>query len=241
MSLNFVTGLPKPTKAMLPIPELGGHPNDEPTMVQFPGESTWQEYLESISSEWTRNRPRRFKPRAPPSGNRKAKWTDEEDRMLEAAVAAHGTKNWLTIAEEVPGRKGKQCRERWLTHMAPDINREAWSAREDALLVSKLLEHGRHWSKIREFLPGRSTSSVKNRWTWLCRRDVPNHWQEFQVLANMFPATETRQSESKETEEVGDFPDIVLPEVSIPIPAMSSWGSHAWVNGDIFAQSDESD
>jgi hypothetical protein len=110
--------------------------------------------------------------------------------VLEAAIQLHGTTSWRTVAESVPGRSGKQCRERWLGHMAPDVNREAWSGAEDAILITKHLEFGRHWAKIRESLPGRSTSSVKNRWNWLCRRDVQNHWLEFQAFTKSFEGTE---------------------------------------------------
>ena len=39
-------------------------------------------------------------------------WTDEEDAKLATAVELHGAR-WSTIAEHVPGRTGKQCRERW--------------------------------------------------------------------------------------------------------------------------------
>ena len=37
------------------------------------------------------------------------KWSVEEDEQLRASIEKHGTKNWLLIAREIPGRRNKQC------------------------------------------------------------------------------------------------------------------------------------
>ena len=50
-------------------------------------------------------------------------------------VIADGTKQWARIALVLPGRKGKQCRERWHNHLNPDINKDAWTNDEDLKLV----------------------------------------------------------------------------------------------------------
>lgn len=42
----------------------------------------------------------------------KKPWNDEEDRRVRELVAIHGAKNWPLIADHLPGRVGKQCRER---------------------------------------------------------------------------------------------------------------------------------
>jgi hypothetical protein len=49
-------------------------------------------------------------------------WTEEEDEAIRQMVAKHGTKSWALIAENLakdgmPGRTGKQCRERWHNHL----------------------------------------------------------------------------------------------------------------------------
>jgi hypothetical protein len=43
----------------------------------------------------------------------KGPWTDEEDAKVLDLVATHGAKRWSLIASHLPGRIGKQCRERW--------------------------------------------------------------------------------------------------------------------------------
>ena len=50
-------------------------------------------------------------------------WTEEEDRLVVELVEKHGAKKWSLIAQNLPGRIGKQCRERWHNHLNPDINK----------------------------------------------------------------------------------------------------------------------
>ena len=42
----------------------------------------------------------------------KGPWTKEEDQIIIDCIEAGITK-WSEIAERIPGRIGKQCRERW--------------------------------------------------------------------------------------------------------------------------------
>jgi hypothetical protein len=41
--------------------------------------------------------------------------------MLIRSVSIHGEKRWSEIAQSIPGRKGKQCRERYLNHLDPGL------------------------------------------------------------------------------------------------------------------------
>jgi myb proto-oncogene protein len=56
------------------------------------------------------------------ASGRKGKWTAFEDRKLKDAVQTYGFKNWVTIAEMVPGRTNKQCWDRWNLTLIPDIS-----------------------------------------------------------------------------------------------------------------------
>ena len=42
----------------------------------------------------------------------KGPWTKQEDSVLMGLVDECGAKNWTKISEGLPGRIGKQCRER---------------------------------------------------------------------------------------------------------------------------------
>lgn len=50
-------------------------------------------------------------------------------------VLEHGPKNWSFIAKSLPGRIGKQCRERWHNHLNPDIRKERWTEEEDQAII----------------------------------------------------------------------------------------------------------
>ncbi len=50
-------------------------------------------------------------------GLNKGKWTKEEDKHLVDAVAKN-LSSWGKVAELVPGRTSKQCRERWCHHVS---------------------------------------------------------------------------------------------------------------------------
>lgn len=54
---------------------------------------------------------------------RQGPWTREEDILLRKMVAQYGTKRWSLIASRIRGRIGKQCRERWLNHLDPDVKK----------------------------------------------------------------------------------------------------------------------
>jgi hypothetical protein len=100
----------------------------------------------------------------------KGSWTREEDETVIEFVEREGTKNWRKLAALLPGRVGKQCRERWRNHLDPDVNREPWSDREDAILVELHEKLGNQWVKMAESLPGRSDNAIKNRWNSTLRK-----------------------------------------------------------------------
>jgi hypothetical protein len=70
-------------------------------------------------------------------GGEKHKWSAEEDGALERAVATLGRDSWNEVADFVPRRTSKQCRERWFAHLSPELTRAEWSRHEDVILVEK--------------------------------------------------------------------------------------------------------
>jgi hypothetical protein len=102
----------------------------------------------------------------------KSKWSAEEDDLLRQNVAAHGLGNWSLVAQSMPGRNGKQCRERWMNQLSPSLNKDNWTPQEDLVLAQHQHIYGNVWSQIAQFLPGRSANAVKNRWSWLSRHSL---------------------------------------------------------------------
>ena len=85
------------------------------------------------------------------SANSKAKgpWTDEEDKILEDAVAEFGGKNWKMVAQRLNGRTDIQCLHRWQKALKPGIVKGNWSAEEDKTLCDLVDQWGdKKWSFI---------------------------------------------------------------------------------------------
>ncbi|KAL7448318.1 hypothetical protein ACHAWC_000526, partial [Mediolabrus comicus] len=65
----------------------------------------------------------------------KSWWTAEEDNIIREHVKQYGPKKWSKIAMKVPGRTGKQCRERWVNELDPSIFKGPWTVDEDRIIL----------------------------------------------------------------------------------------------------------
>ena len=74
-------------------------------------------------------------------------WTKEEDETIKEYVEAHqsGVITWANIATKLKGRTGKQCRERWMNHLDPNLNLGPWTPEEDQLLINRHKDLGCNW------------------------------------------------------------------------------------------------
>jgi hypothetical protein len=106
----------------------------------------------------------------------KKKWSPEEDIKLVDLVAKHGLKKWSVIANELPGRKGKQCRERWINVLDPTISKEPWSEDEDRIIITCFRNGtGGQWTKMSQQMVGRTDNAIKNHWHSSMKHNVEEY------------------------------------------------------------------
>ena len=95
----------------------------------------------------------------------KGAWSAEEDELLLRAIEANGTRKWSVLASHLPGRTGKQCRERWHNQLNPDISKSPWTEEEDRIIADAVAKMGNKWSHIKDLLGCQRTEhAIRNRW-----------------------------------------------------------------------------
>jgi len=100
------------------------------------------------------------------------KWVPEEDTQLVKLIKKYGTKNWRVVASHLKERTPKQCRERWINHLDPEIVKGKLTAEEWNLVMESQEEIGNRWSEIAKLLPGRTPNQIKNVWHAMMRRET---------------------------------------------------------------------
>ncbi|KAJ3437680.1 myb protein [Anaeramoeba flamelloides] len=98
------------------------------------------------------------------NGIRKGPWQKEEDKQLCQAIEKNGSFVWKQIALFVPSRTPKQCRERWIHQLDPELFHGDWTQEEDDKILENRKIIGNKWSIIQKQLPRRSSNAIKNRY-----------------------------------------------------------------------------
>lgn len=174
----------------------------------------------------------------------KGSWSKKEDNIVLEMVRKHGVGNikWSVIAGQLPGRLGKQCRERWFNHLDPGLKKEPWSVEEDKILMEAQTTMGNKWCQIAALLPGRSENAVKNRWNSAMRRKLQTSKKAAKSEANKKEARPKKERKKKEkaTAAIVLGPDgtFISEETSSKKGKMKKAGASGYAAGGIMAAHD---
>lgn len=112
-------------------------------------------------------------------------WTSDEDMILLELIKSQGDPiKWSKIADSMSERTGKQCRERYVNHLNPNLKNSDWSPPEDATIFHLFNSMGSQWAKMSKMIPGRTDNGIKNRYHNLKRqleRDDEQRKKSFQL------------------------------------------------------------
>ncbi len=139
-------------------------------------------------------------------------WTVEQDMQLMNSMQKHNGDSWSTIAAEVTGKANKQCRERYMCHLDPMIDKTPLSDVEISKLELAVQELGPKWGEISKTLftlangKRRTDLHLKNVWHSHHRSDSGR-------------TNKKRTSSQKHLEEA---PTASLQQVSSALPSVSS-------------------
>ena len=112
----------------------------------------------------------------------KGPWTEEEDQKLIELVKKYGAEKWSNISTYLPGRLGKQCRERWYNHLNPEVRKTGWSKEEEWALFLLHRKYGNSWSTFSEKIPGRTDNTIKNHWNSIMKKNIVSINNQYQEM-----------------------------------------------------------
>ncbi|CAL5974746.1 Myb-like_DNA-binding domain-containing protein [Hexamita inflata] len=98
-------------------------------------------------------------------------WSMEEDLALTQLVRDHEQRNWSEVARQLghafPNRMQRscnQCNQRWMRVLCPGIKKGKWTADEDQLLQTVMLNcEPKKWKQIALQIPGRTDIQIRYR------------------------------------------------------------------------------
>ena len=152
------------------------------------------------------------------------KFSPEEDEVLRTLVNQYG-KDWSIVAQHMPNRTPRQCRDRWKHYISPEVITGNWTEEEDQLLMQKVEELGNRWSTISQLFPGRTDIGVKNHYISLTERKNKDARDRPHQRAILLPLGNAQDDKLEEVQvalpptTVGDDQAAQLPPCSVEIAA----------------------
>lgn len=93
-------------------------------------------------------------------------WSIDEDRKLKKLAKKYES-NWEEVAVQIPRHSATACQARWEKKQSCKAAVQPWQPHEDSLLLALHSKLGPNWKDISDRLPGRSPSSLQQRFLLL--------------------------------------------------------------------------
>ena len=136
-----------------------------------------------------------------------SKFSNKEDETLKRLVEELGTEKWTDIAEKLGTKNARQCRERWMNYLNPNINRQKFTEDEDKLLIALVSELGKKWVVIMSHFERRTDTQLKNRYNLLVR-----------LKQRRKRETEKQKNETVELDITDFFSPLTSPTCTVEVP-----------------------
>eukprot|EP00924_Labyrinthula_sp_SR-Ha-C_P004507 snap_masked-scaffold_1-processed-gene-2.41-mRNA-1 protein AED:0.12 eAED:0.14 QI:0/0/0/1/1/1/2/0/180 len=150
-------------------------------------------------------------------------WTQDEDKLLIKLMQRENylkhkdpkkRRNWKLIESAMSGRSAKQCRERWVLCLDPNINKSSWSEEEDEELLR--LQRNK-WAKIKVLLKtNRTENSVKLRYLKIKKPKKED-------ISEVYAKVENNLKEEKEKEKEKRFLAVDMQPKQPVVMECNSW------------------
>lgn len=83
---------------------------------------------------------------------RRGVWSPIEDDILCNVMNKKGDRTWEWVGSHLPGRNGKQSRERWMNYLDPALARTPIKQNEKIILAHMMRVHGKSWTELTQRL-----------------------------------------------------------------------------------------
>ena len=121
-------------------------------------------------------------------------FSQEEDIKLAKLVLQYGEDNWGKISNLMPKRNERQCKERWLYYLSPNIKNEPFTEEEDQKLIDLYNQFGSQWKVLASYFEGRTSISLRNRMNLLSRKVQKRQAIYLQILNYQTTIKRTKKS-----------------------------------------------
>lgn len=98
------------------------------------------------------------------------RFAPQEDQEILKLVSLYGDKDWNKISSELSKisnnfiqKTPRQCKDRYVNYLSPDIKKGEWTLEEDQCLVHNFVISLLNMKSLKLLLPGRSKVAIKNR------------------------------------------------------------------------------